>query len=132
MPQPSGWGQVQTRRGAPLAPDARWWYGSGVYQTSACPRLRPEAQLPAFALQAPRAPAGPLPSARALCYIDDGVDTSKESLSVYQELRIFSGNAHPDLALAICDYLETPPGRCEVFQFSNENIFVRFCGNLRD
>jgi len=50
---------------------------------------------------------------------------------VYQELRIFSGNAHPDLALAICDYLETPPGRCEVFQFSNENIFVRFCENIR-
>ena len=56
---------------------------------------------------------------------------SKESLSVYQELRIFSGNAHPDLSLAICDYLETPPGRCEVFQFSNENIFVRFCENIR-
>jgi ribose-phosphate pyrophosphokinase len=56
---------------------------------------------------------------------------SKESLSVYQELRIFSGNAHPDLALAICDYLETPPGRCEVFQFTNENIFVRFCENIR-
>jgi ribose-phosphate pyrophosphokinase len=56
---------------------------------------------------------------------------SKESTSVYQELRIFSGNAHPDLALAICDYLETPPGRCEVFQFSNENIFVRFCENIR-
>jgi ribose-phosphate pyrophosphokinase len=50
---------------------------------------------------------------------------------VYQELRIFSGNAHPDLALAICDYLESPPGRCEVFQFSNENIFVRFCENIR-
>ena len=50
---------------------------------------------------------------------------------MYQELRIFSGNAHPDLALAICDYLESPPGRCEVFQFSNENIFVRFCENIR-
>jgi ribose-phosphate pyrophosphokinase len=56
---------------------------------------------------------------------------SKESASVYQELRIFSGNAHPDLALSICEYLETPPGRCEVFQFSNENIFVRFCENIR-
>ena len=50
---------------------------------------------------------------------------------MYQELRIFSGNAHPDLAQAICDYLETAPGRCEVFQFSNENIFVRFCENIR-
>jgi ribose-phosphate pyrophosphokinase len=50
---------------------------------------------------------------------------------VYQELRIFSGNAHPDLAQSICDCLETPLGRCEVFQFSNENIFVRFCENIR-
>ncbi len=56
---------------------------------------------------------------------------TKESVSVYQELRIFSGNAHPDLAFAICDYLESPPGHCEVFQFSNENIFVRFCENIR-
>lgn len=50
---------------------------------------------------------------------------------MYQELRIFSGNAHPDLAQAICDYLEMPLGQCEAFKFSNENIFVRFCENIR-
>jgi ribose-phosphate pyrophosphokinase len=50
---------------------------------------------------------------------------------VYQELRVFSGNAHPDLAQAICDYLEMPLGQCEAFKFSNENIFVRFCENIR-
>jgi ribose-phosphate pyrophosphokinase len=50
---------------------------------------------------------------------------------VYQELRVFSGNAHPDLAQAISDYLEMPLGQCEVFKFSNENIFVRFCENIR-
>ncbi|MGQ9572971.1 MAG: ribose-phosphate diphosphokinase [Dehalococcoidia bacterium] len=50
---------------------------------------------------------------------------------MYQELRIFSGNAHPELAQAICDYLEMPLGQCKVFQFSNENIFVRFCENIR-
>jgi ribose-phosphate pyrophosphokinase len=50
---------------------------------------------------------------------------------VYQELRVFSGNAHPDLAQAISDYLETPLGQCEAFKFSNENIFVRFCENIR-
>jgi len=50
---------------------------------------------------------------------------------VYQELRVFSGNAHPELAQAVCDYLETPLGQCEVFKFSNENIFVRFCENIR-
>jgi ribose-phosphate pyrophosphokinase len=50
---------------------------------------------------------------------------------VYQELRVFSGNAHPDLAQAISEYLEMPLGQCEVFKFSNENIFVRFCENIR-
>ena len=45
---------------------------------------------------------------------------------------MFSGNAHPALAQAICDYLETPLGECEVFEFSNENIFVRFCENIRE
>jgi ribose-phosphate pyrophosphokinase len=50
---------------------------------------------------------------------------------VYQELRVFSGNAHPDLAQAICDYLEMPLGQCKAFKFSNENIFVRFCENIR-
>jgi len=50
---------------------------------------------------------------------------------VYQELRVFSGNAHPELAQAICDYLEMPLGQCEVMKFSNENIFVRFCENIR-
>jgi len=50
---------------------------------------------------------------------------------VYQELRVFSGNAHPELAQAICDYLEMPLGQCEVMKFSNENIFVRFYENIR-
>jgi ribose-phosphate pyrophosphokinase len=50
---------------------------------------------------------------------------------VYQDLRVFSGNAHPELAQAMCDYLEMPLGQCEVIKFSNENIFVRFCENIR-
>jgi len=52
--------------------------------------------------------------------------------SVYQELRIFSGNAHPELARSVCNYLEMPLGDCEVFQFSNENIFVRIMENVRE
>ncbi len=51
--------------------------------------------------------------------------------NVYQELRIFSGNAHPELAQSICGYLETPLGACEVLEFSNENIFVRIHENVR-
>ncbi len=49
----------------------------------------------------------------------------------FQGLKVFTGNAHPALATAICDYLEMPLGECEVFEFSNENIFVRFCENIR-
>jgi ribose-phosphate pyrophosphokinase len=49
----------------------------------------------------------------------------------YQELKVFTGNAHPALACDICEYLEKPLGRCEVFEFSNENIFVRFLENIR-
>ena len=49
----------------------------------------------------------------------------------YQELKVFTGNAHPALASDICEYLERPLGECQVFQFSNENIFVRFLENIR-
>ncbi len=47
------------------------------------------------------------------------------------ELKIFSGRAHPALARLICNYLEMPLGEAEVFEFSNENIFVRYCENIR-
>ena len=50
---------------------------------------------------------------------------------MYQDLSVFTGNAHPDLALSITRYLDMPLGQCEVFQFSNENIFVRICENVR-
>ena len=51
---------------------------------------------------------------------------------MYEELRIFTGNAHPELAQSICQYLEEPLGQCEVFEFSNENIFVRIQENVRE
>ncbi|HXK33289.1 MAG TPA: ribose-phosphate pyrophosphokinase [Dehalococcoidia bacterium] len=50
---------------------------------------------------------------------------------LYQGLSIFTGNAHPALARAICDHLEMPLGQAEVFEFSNENIFVRVLENVR-
>ena len=49
-----------------------------------------------------------------------------------EELKVFSGNANPTLAQAIVDYLEIPLGKCEVFQFSNENTFVRILENVRE
>ncbi len=47
------------------------------------------------------------------------------------ELKVFSGNAHPVLAESVCDYLGIPLGRVDVFEFSNENIFVRILENVR-
>ncbi|MBP1707619.1 MAG: ribose-phosphate pyrophosphokinase [Chloroflexi bacterium] len=48
------------------------------------------------------------------------------------ELKVFTGNANPALAQAIVDYLEIPLGKCEVFQFTNENTFVRILENVRE
>ena len=47
------------------------------------------------------------------------------------ELKVFTGNAHPALARAVTEYLGIPLGECEVFEFSNENIFVRILENVR-
>ena len=47
------------------------------------------------------------------------------------ELKVFTGNAHPALAKAVTEYLKAPLGKCEVFQFNNENIFVRIMENVR-
>jgi len=48
------------------------------------------------------------------------------------ELKVFTGNAHPSLAQAVCEYLGIPLGKAEIFEFSNENIFVRILENVRE
>ncbi len=48
------------------------------------------------------------------------------------ELKVFTGNAHPELAREVVDYLGISLGKNEVFQFSNENIFVRILENVRE
>ena len=47
-------------------------------------------------------------------------------------LTIVSGNANRQLALAICQHLRIPLGDADVFQFSNENIFVKINENVRE
>jgi ribose-phosphate pyrophosphokinase len=53
-------------------------------------------------------------------------------MQAFRELAVFSGNAHRALAEAVCKHLEMPLGECEVFEFSNEEIFVRFMDNVRE
>ena len=50
---------------------------------------------------------------------------------VIDELRIFTGNAHPKLAQDVCNYLDIPLGQAEVFKFANDNTFVRILENVR-
>lgn len=47
------------------------------------------------------------------------------------EIKVFTGNANPTLARTVADYLGIPLGKCEVSEFSNENIFVRILENVR-
>ena len=49
----------------------------------------------------------------------------------FDELKVFTGNAHPQLARSVCEYLNIPMGEAEVFKFSNDNTFVRILENIR-
>jgi ribose-phosphate pyrophosphokinase len=48
------------------------------------------------------------------------------------QFEIYHGNANPELARKIAHWLNTEPGHAEVFQFANENIFVRILDNVRE
>ena len=48
-----------------------------------------------------------------------------------EELKIFTGNGHPDLAREVCSYLGIELGKSEVFKFKNDNTFVRIQENIR-
>ena len=48
------------------------------------------------------------------------------------QFEIYHGNSNPDLARKICRWLNVEPGKAEVFQFANENIFVKILDNVRE
>ena len=66
------------------------------------------------------------------CLVKSKVLLLVRGTKVFDELKVFSGNAHQHLAQAICDYLSIPLGKAEVFEFSNENIFVKILENVRE
>ncbi len=49
-----------------------------------------------------------------------------------EALGLYCGNANPKLARKIGRYLDVDLGRSEVFEFANENIFVRIVDNVRE
>lgn len=51
---------------------------------------------------------------------------------MYGKLSIFAGNSNPSFAAAVCATLGVPLGRAEVFEFSNENIFIKIQDVVRE
>jgi ribose-phosphate pyrophosphokinase len=57
----------------------------------------------------------------------------REAAPLYaDQFEIYHGNASPELARKIARYLGSEPGKAEVFQFANENIFVKILDNVRE
>jgi ribose-phosphate pyrophosphokinase len=49
----------------------------------------------------------------------------------FERMRIFSGNANPKLAAAVCAHLHTGLGRCIVGRFSDGEVMVELLENVR-
>jgi ribose-phosphate pyrophosphokinase len=47
-------------------------------------------------------------------------------------LKVFSGNANPQLAREVSEYLNATPGEVTIRRFSNENIYVQIQDNVRE
>jgi ribose-phosphate pyrophosphokinase len=57
---------------------------------------------------------------------------SRSATAISDHYDLYTGNANPELARKIGRYLNRDLGRSEVFEFANENIFVRIEDNARD
>ena len=53
------------------------------------------------------------------------------AVPIAEDLKVFTGNAHPELADAICAYLGIRRGHMDVFKFLNDNTFVKILENVR-
>jgi ribose-phosphate pyrophosphokinase len=56
----------------------------------------------------------------------------REDAVYADQFEIYHGNSNPDLARKIARWLGTENGKAEVFQFANENIFVKILDNVRE
>jgi ribose-phosphate pyrophosphokinase len=56
----------------------------------------------------------------------------REDAVYADQFEIYHGNSNPDLARKISRWLGTETGKAEVFQFANENIFVKILDNVRE
>jgi ribose-phosphate pyrophosphokinase len=56
----------------------------------------------------------------------------REDAVYADQFEIYHGNSNPELARKIARWLSTDCGKAEVFQFANENIFVKILDNVRE
>jgi len=49
----------------------------------------------------------------------------------HDELKVFAGTAHTNLAKDVCQYLNIPVAESNVFKFSNDNTFIQIRENIR-
>ncbi len=47
------------------------------------------------------------------------------------DMRIFSGRSHPDLAAGIAQHLGIPLETTHFSRFSNDNLFIQLCASVR-
>jgi len=47
------------------------------------------------------------------------------------KMKVFSGNAHPQLAAKIAEYIGAPLGNVDIRRFPDGEIFVKICDNIR-
>ena len=52
-------------------------------------------------------------------------------MAISDNLKVFSGTGHPDLARSICTEIGMDMGDIEIFKFANDNIFARILENVR-
>jgi len=50
---------------------------------------------------------------------------------VNRELKVFSGNANPELAREICEHLRIPPGKIHLTKFSDGELYCQILENVR-
>ncbi|MDA1348648.1 MAG: ribose-phosphate pyrophosphokinase [Chloroflexi bacterium] len=53
-------------------------------------------------------------------------------MALFEDLKIFTGNAHPALAADVCSYLGISLGKLDAYKFVNDNTFVQIKENVRE
>ena len=58
--------------------------------------------------------------------------TLQKAMPQFEDMTIFTGNANPALAEAVASHLHMSLGNIQVFEFTNENIFVKIDESVRE